>query len=121
MPIRTSGLGCFSRIVCGGSGHFKIDKGFSRLRAVRTCSTATPGGAIDTGEHRGRVGEAEFVAEFKRYLRVAIGSCDEVKLWLEMSKDEGYASSEAINALMDRVNRIGAMLASLWKHWRNGE
>ncbi|PYU82829.1 MAG: hypothetical protein DMG50_09960 [Acidobacteria bacterium] len=26
-------------------------------------------------------------AEFKRYLQVAIGSCDECKLWLEMSRD----------------------------------
>lgn len=59
-------------------------------------------------------------AEFKRYLQVAIGSCDEVKLWLEMSKDEGYASHEAIKALTDCFNRIGAMLSSLWKHWRNG-
>jgi four helix bundle protein len=59
------------------------------------------------------------VPEFKRYLQVAIGSCDEVKLWLQMSKDEGYASDEVIEKLLDRFNRIGAMLASLWKRWRS--
>ncbi|MGH9735645.1 MAG: four helix bundle protein [Candidatus Acidiferrales bacterium] len=62
----------------------------------------------------------ELARQLRRAAR-AIGSCDEVKLWLEMSKDEGYASKEAIKVLMDRFNRIGAMLASLWKHWRNGE
>ena len=31
-------------------------------------------------------------AEFKRYLSMAIGSADEVRLWLSYSKDLGYIS-----------------------------
>lgn len=57
--------------------------------------------------------------EFKRYLQMAIGSCDEVKLWLEMSKDEGYVGEDDFKMHKDRYNRIGAMLASLWKKWRS--
>lgn len=56
--------------------------------------------------------------EFKSYLQVAIGSCDEVKFWLEMAKDEGYVTAENLKSCIDRFNRIRAMLASLWKHWR---
>jgi len=52
------------------------------------------------------------------YLQVAIGSCDEVKLWLEMGKDEGYIPDEIFEARISRYNRIGAMLASLWKNWQ---
>ncbi len=59
------------------------------------------------------------VAEFKRYLQVAIGSCDEVKFWLQMANDEGYISEELFKANSGRYNRIGAMLAGLWKKWRS--
>jgi len=58
-------------------------------------------------------------AEFKRYLQVAIGSCDEARLWLEMGKDEGYIPEDLQKQFVQRYNRIGAMLASLWKHWQN--
>lgn len=56
--------------------------------------------------------------EFKRYLQVAIGSCDECKLWLEMSRDEGHLSSGQCEILANRFNIVGAMLKSLWKHWK---
>jgi four helix bundle protein len=88
---------------------------FELARQLRRAARSIPANIVEDWAKRNSL------AEFKRYLQVAIGSCDEVKLWLEMSKDEGYASDEAIRILIDRFNRIGAMLASLWRHWRNGE
>jgi len=57
--------------------------------------------------------------EFKRYLMVAIGSCDESKFWLELSRDEGYANAVEADVLANRFNLVGAMLKSLWKNWKN--
>ena len=57
--------------------------------------------------------------EFKRYLMIAIGSCDESKFWLELNRDEGYAGSAEADALGNRFNLVGAMLKSLWKNWKN--
>jgi four helix bundle protein len=57
--------------------------------------------------------------EFKRYLQVAIGSCDEAKLWLEMGRDEDYIAADDFRLQRERYNRIGAMVASLWKNWQN--
>ncbi len=57
-------------------------------------------------------------AEFKRYLQVSIGSCDETRMWLSMCKDEEYISESEWKELVSRYNRIGAMLQSLWKHWQ---
>ncbi|MDA2914846.1 four helix bundle protein, partial [Acidobacteriia bacterium AH_259_A11_L15] len=57
--------------------------------------------------------------EFKRYLQVAIGSCDETRMWLEMSKDERYISGQKCEELRGRLNRTGAMLQGLWKQWRS--
>ena len=56
--------------------------------------------------------------EFKRYLQIAIGSCDETRMWLDMGKDEGYISDKDCQEIKKRYNRIGAMLGSLWKQWR---
>jgi four helix bundle protein len=63
-------------------------------------------------------GKRASTAEFKRYLQIAIGSCDETRMWLDMSKDEGYISENDCKEVKDYYNRIGAMLASLWKQWR---
>jgi four helix bundle protein len=84
---------------------------FELARQLRRAARSIPANIVEGWAKR------QSVPEFKRYLQVAIGSCDEVKLWLEMSKDEGYASQEAVQKLMDRFNRIGAMLTSLWKRW----
>lgn len=59
------------------------------------------------------------VPEFKRCLQVAIGSCDEVKFWLQMTHDEGYIPEELVNTQLGRYNKIGAMLAGLWRKWRS--
>ena len=57
--------------------------------------------------------------EFKRYLQVAIGSCDGCKLWLEMSRDEGFLGAAECSALGNKLNVVGAMLKSLWRQWKN--
>jgi len=52
-------------------------------------------------------------------LQIAIGSCDECKLWLEMSRDEGILSAEECSLLANKFNVVGAMLKSLGKQWKN--
>jgi len=86
---------------------------FELARQLRRAARSIPANLVEGWAKRNSA------AEFKRYLQVAIGSCDEVKLWLEMSKDEGYISNEVLQSFADRLNRIGAMLASLWRHWRS--
>jgi len=85
---------------------------FELARQLRRAARSVPANIVEGWAKRNSA------PEFKRYLQVAIGSCDEVKLWLEMSRDEGYASDAVVGKHIDRFNRIGAMLASLWKHWR---
>jgi four helix bundle protein len=63
-------------------------------------------------------GKRASTPEFKRYLQIAIGSCDETRMWLELSKDEGFISETDCQKLKDRYKRIGAMSGSLWKQWR---
>jgi four helix bundle protein len=62
-------------------------------------------------------GKRASTPEFKRYLQIAIGSCDETRMWLDLSMDEKYISENDCKEIKDRYNRIGAMLGSLWKQW----
>jgi four helix bundle protein len=64
-------------------------------------------------------GKRASVPEFKRYLQIAIGSCDEARMWLDLSKDEGYITEKDCLEIKERYNRIGAMLGSLWKQWQS--
>ena len=58
-------------------------------------------------------------AEFKRYLQVAIGSCHETQVWLDLSKDEGFILAEESKVFSEKYNHIGLMLYRLWQNWRS--
>ena len=57
---------------------------FELARQLRRAARSIPANIVEGWAKRSSA------AEFKRYLQVAIGSCDECKLWLEMSRDEGF-------------------------------
>jgi len=86
---------------------------FELARQLRRAARSIPANIVEGWAKRSSA------AEFKRYLLVAIGSCDECKLWLEMSRDEGYLSAALCDQLSDRFNVVGAMLKSLWRHWQS--
>ena len=91
---------------------FPIHEQAEMARQLRRAARSIPANIVEGWAKR-------FSApEFKRYLQVAIGSCDETKLWLEMGKDEGYIAPTDFRLQKDRYNRIGAMLASLWRNWK---
>ena len=56
--------------------------------------------------------------EFKRFLLMAIGSCDEMRVLIDMSKDLGYISEEKHGAYEKEYEEIGKMLTSLRKKWQ---
>jgi len=97
----------------------KLTKKFPRLeqfelaRQLRRAARSVPANIVEGWAKRAST------PEFKRYLQVAIGSCDEVRMWLDLSRDEEYISEGECKELKDRFNRIGAMLQSLWKQWRS--
>ena len=82
-------------------------------RQLRRAARSVPANIVEGWAKR------DSASEFKRYLQVAIGSCDECKFWLEMSRDESYLDSGRCAELTNRFNLVGAMLKSLWKHWKS--
>jgi four helix bundle protein len=54
-------------------------------------------------------------AEFKRFVHMAIGSADEVRVWLRYCLDLGYIRDEEWQAWRDEMEQIAKMLTALSK------
>ena len=63
------------------------------------------------------MGKQESPAEVKRFIRIAIGSCDETRVWLEFARDLGYLKPERQRALEERYQEIGRMLRGVLKRY----
>ena len=85
---------------------------FELAHQMRTAARSVPANIAEGWARR------ESAAEFRRFLQIAIGSCEEIKVWLDFSRDEGYANGEVLEGLQIEYARIGALLHSLWKSWR---
>jgi four helix bundle protein len=90
-------------------GHEQFELG----RQIRRAARSIPVNIVEGWAKRASA------VEFKRFLQISIGSCEECKFWLEMSRDEGYLSAEKCDELANRFNLVGAMLRSLWKNWQS--
>lgn len=56
-------------------------------------------------------------AEFKRYLLMAIGSADEMQVWLRYCSDLGYMDREFCERSRDEYRQIAKMLQGLYTSW----
>ncbi len=58
-------------------------------------------------------------AEFKRYLLMAIGSADEMQVWLRYCSDLKYIDQENCERWRDEYHQIARMLQGLYTSWSN--
>ena len=63
------------------------------------------------------MGKQESPAEVKRFIRIAIGSCDETRVWLEFARDLSYLKPGQQKALEERYQEIGRMLRGVIKRY----
>ncbi len=57
-------------------------------------------------------------AEFKRYLLMAIGSADEMQVWLRYCSDLEYVDQKVCERWRDEYRQIARMLQGLYTKWR---
>jgi four helix bundle protein len=55
--------------------------------------------------------------EFKRFLAMAIGSSDEMKVWLDFCKDLGYFDGDKVKKLKSEYTDVAKMLTGLANKW----
>ena len=72
---------------------------------------ASKGICANLAEGFGR--QAQSRAEFQRFIRMSIGSADEMRVWLRYCLDLGYVSNEQWSAWRDEYEQIAGMLQGL--------
>jgi len=96
----------------------RLTQGFPRheqyelARQMRAAARSIPANIAEGWARR------ESAAQFRRFLQMAIGSCEEMKVWLDFSRDEGLSNGKGLTALESEYARIGTLLQRLWKGWR---
>ncbi len=63
-------------------------------------------------------GKRENANEFKRFLLMAIGSCDEMKVLIDICKDLGFINEYAHEKYEQEYDEIGKMLMVLRNRWK---
>lgn len=91
---------------------FPQNEQYELARQMRAAARSIPANIAEGWARR------ESAAEFRRFLQMAIGSCEEMKVWLDFSSDEGYLNGKTLEALKSEYARIGTLLQRLWKGWR---
>ena len=64
-------------------------------------------------------GRRESNKEFRRYLRMAHGSLQETKVWIEFCQALGFWSRDQAGVLWRRYDTLGKRLWTLAKRWRS--
>ena len=79
---------------------------------LRRCSKS-PAANIAEGWAKRR-----FPKEFKAYLDKALGSCNEMEVHLNMSRDLGYWRQDFCDGLIKRYQNLGGKLVNLRERWK---
>jgi len=90
---------------------FPSSSEYALAQQVRASSKSIP---VNIAEG---MGKQESPAEVKRFVRIAIGSCDETRVWLEFARDLGYLDIPQQKALKERYWEVGRMLQGLIKRY----
>ena len=56
-------------------------------------------------------------AEFKRYLLMAVGSADEMQVWLTYARDLGYVEAAVAERWREEYRAVAKMLQGLYTSW----
>jgi four helix bundle protein len=57
--------------------------------------------------------------DFKRFLKMALGSCNEVQVLVDMSKDLSYITQAEHKELTERYDVLGKRLNTLIRKWKS--
>ena len=64
-------------------------------------------------------GKKESEMDFKRFLRMSLGSCNEVEVLLELSKDLEYMNPEEYMEISQRYDVLGKRISTLIQKWKS--
>ena len=84
---------------------------YDLVSQIRRCSKSIP---TNIAEGYGRRSKEDF----KRFLKISLGSCNELQVHLEFSKDLGYINNGVYNKLSKENDEIGKMINVTIQKWK---
>ena len=63
------------------------------------------------------MGKQESKLDVRRFIRIALGSCDESRVWLDFARDLEYINDEEHHQYITGYNEVGKMLQGLIKRY----
>ena len=57
------------------------------------------------------MGKQESAADVRKYIRIALGSCDETRVWLEFAKDLKYIDADGYQRFDEAYREVGSHAA----------
>ena len=92
--------------------NFPKEEQFGLISQIKRAATSIP---LNIAEGYGK---RKHLNEFKRFLLMAIGSCDEMKVLLSLSRDLGFMHKEVSKQYEKAYEEIGRMLNGLYTNWK---
>ena len=111
-------LDVFKKSYCLALEVHKLTLNFPRIeqyglaKQLRDSSKSIP---ANIGEGMGRQESPKDVVHF---IRIALGSCDETRIWLDFAKDLEYIHAKEHQRLIEGYCEVGRMLTGLRKRWK---
>ena len=91
--------------------NFPEEEKYDLTSQIRRCSKSIP---TNIAEGFGRQSKEEF----KRFLRISLGSNNELQVHLEFSKDLNYISDKEYKEISQEIEEIGKMLNVSIQKWK---
>ncbi len=85
---------------------------YGLISQIKRASTSVP---MNIAEGYGK---RETPSDFKRFLLMAMGSCNEMRVLLDMSEDLGFITKDIHNGYEREYDELGRMLAVLRQRWK---
>ena len=63
-------------------------------------------------------GKKESTLDFKRFLRMSLGSSNEIQVLIDLSKDLEYITIEQHQEMWERYNVLGKRISTLIERWK---
>jgi four helix bundle protein len=64
-------------------------------------------------------GKKESELDFKRFLRMSLGSCNEVRVMLDMSRDLNYIEEQGYKEITQKYDILGRRINTLIQKWKS--
>ncbi len=90
---------------------YPIEERYEMVSQIRRASYSIP---LNIAEGWGRKSKLEF----KRFLKMSLGSCNELQVLISLSKDLGYINDEDYVYIKEKTEALGKQIYILEEKWK---